>query len=283
MISAANLSDRLPPAGGNDELGRVGRTLNEMLARVHASVARERTFVSDTSHELRSPMAMLRTELELIAPEQPAGGALRRAVGSAIEETDRLSRLADALLLLARAEDRKLTVHRRSVPGRGAASPRRGVRAASPRGRGRADHGARRRAGDLGRRGDDRTGDRQPGRQCPAPSHAEIELSVRPRVACVELHVLDDGDGFPPQFLPRARERFAAGRRRPHRSRRRLGLGLAIVRTITEAHGGQAHLANRAGGGADVWICLPRGPAGGSGPGPGDVQDRVGVAADGGR
>jgi two-component system, OmpR family, sensor kinase len=282
VISAANLSDRLPPAGGNDELGRLGRTLNEMLARVHASVARERTFVSDTSHELCSPMAMLRTELELIAPEQPAGGALRRAVGSAIEETDRLSRLADALLLLARAEDRRLTVDRRSVPGRGAASPRRGVRAASPRGRGRADHGARRRrAGDLGRRGDDRTGDRQPGRQCPAPSHAEIELSVRPRVACVELHVLDDGDGFPPQFLPRAWERFA--RADAARTEAGAGLGLAIVRTITEAHGGQAHLANRAGGGADVWICLPRGPAGGSGPGPGDVQDRVGVAADGGR
>ncbi len=104
---------------------------------------------------------------------------------------------------------------------------------------------------------------------------------MRPRVACVELHVLDEGDGFPPQFLPRAWERFA--RADAARTEAGAGLGLAIVRTITEAHGGQAHLANRAGGGADVWICLPRGPAGGSGPGPGDVQDRVGVAADGGR
>lgn len=281
-ISAANLSDRLPPAGGNDELGRLGRTLNEMLARVHASVARERTFVSDASHELRSPLAMLRTELELIAREQPVGGALRRAVGSAIEETDRLSRLADDLLRLARAEDRQLTVHRRGVPAVEL------LHHAAERAR-RAPAGARalitvRGVPELEISVDEAMiGQAIDNLVANAVRHAhgEVELSVRARGAGVELHVLDDGDGFPPQFLPRAWERFA--RADAARTEAGAGLGLAIVRTITEAHGGQAHLANRAGGGADVWICLPRAPAGSSGPGPGDVQDRVGIVADGGR
>ena len=81
-----------------------------MLARIHASVERERTFVSDASHELRTPLAVLRTELELIGRERPTGGALQTAISSAIEETDRLSQLADDLLLLARADDNQLAI-----------------------------------------------------------------------------------------------------------------------------------------------------------------------------
>jgi signal transduction histidine kinase len=75
-----------------------------MLARKQASVARERTFVSDASHELRTPLTMVRTELELIARDRPTGRELQAAARSAIEETDRLTRMADDLLLLSRAD-----------------------------------------------------------------------------------------------------------------------------------------------------------------------------------
>jgi two-component system OmpR family sensor kinase len=109
-ISATDLEERLPSPRSHDELERLGSTLNEMLSRIQIAVARERAFVSDASHELRSPLAMLRTELELIARDQPRGAALRQAVGSAVEETDRLSRLADDLLLLARADEHTLVL-----------------------------------------------------------------------------------------------------------------------------------------------------------------------------
>ncbi len=253
-ISADDLGRRLPAAGGDDELGRLGRTLNEMLERVDRAVARERTLVADASHELRSPLAMLRTELELLGRERPTGAALQRAVRSAIEETDRLSRLANDLLLLARADDRQLAVHPQPVPAvelmRAAVE-----RAGDPR-------VAIDAVGDATVLVDRaRTGQALDNMLANARryAHREILLMARPRDGSVELHVLDDGPGFPVEFLSRAWERFA--RADAGRTQDGAGLGLAIVRTIAELHGGSAGAANRAHGGADVWIELPAAPS----------------------
>jgi signal transduction histidine kinase len=85
---------------------------------------------------------------------------------------------------------------------------------------------------------------------------AEISLSAHVRDGNVELHVRDDGPGFPPDFLPSAWTRFS---RADHaRTEDGAGLGLAIVQTIAELHGTRAHAENRAPHGADVWIALPR-------------------------
>jgi signal transduction histidine kinase len=82
-----------------------------------------------------------------------------------------------------------------------------------------------------------------------------IHLAGRVRGACVELHVRDEGPGFPPTFIDTAFERFT--RADPARSRGGSGLGLSIVQVIARAHGGIARAANHPGGGADVWIELP--------------------------
>jgi signal transduction histidine kinase len=248
-ISATDLGSRLPSAGGNDELGRLGRTLNEMLERIQEAVARERTFVSDASHELRSPLAVLRTELEMLGRERPTGAALQRAVASAIEETDRVSRLADDLLLLAQADDRRLTIRPQSVPAHELQQAA-AVRAGDPRvaveqtaAAVLADPGQVARALDNLLANARRYAD------------SSIRCTVQQRNGAVELHVLDDGPGFPPAFLPRAWERFA--RADAGRTEDGTGLGLAIVRTIAELHGGSTGARNRPDGGADVWIALP--------------------------
>jgi two-component system OmpR family sensor kinase len=82
-----------------------------------------------------------------------------------------------------------------------------------------------------------------------------ISLSAAEAEAEVEIHVVDQGAGFPPEFLDRAFERFsrASSARRDGGS----GLGLAIVRTVARAHGGEAHAANGEEGGADIWLSLP--------------------------
>jgi two-component system OmpR family sensor kinase len=256
-LSATNLGERLPAGGGNDELGRLGRTLNELLARVHDAVARERAFVSDASHELRSPLAVLRTELELIARDRPSGGALQEAVASAVEETDRLRRLADDLLMLARADDERLTVRPEPLVAAelldaAAARARATTAPATPQISAHAPPGLR----VLADR--DRVEQALANLVSNALRHGgggDVRLEARDAGARVELHVLDDGPGFAPAFLPRAWERFARGD--PARTEDGAGLGLAIVRTIAELHGGDAQAANRPGGGADVWIALP--------------------------
>ncbi len=255
-ISADDPDRRLPSAGGNDELGRLGRTLNEMLTRIHRSVERERTLVSDASHELRTPLTMLRAELELIGRERPVGAALQSAVRSAIEETDRLSQLADDLLLLARADHQQLALAARPLSAaellqQAADRARRHPEASGKHVWVQSSHGLY----ALADR--ERSARALDNLLANALRHASasVGLVARHRGAFVELHVTDDGPGFPETFLPRAWERFT--RADAGRSEDGTGLGLAIVRTIAEAHGGEANARNAATGGADVWIAFP--------------------------
>lgn len=255
QLSANDLGARLPPAGNDDEFGRLGRTLNEMLARVETAVDRERAFVSDASHELRTPLAMVRTELELIARDKPSGHALQQATASAIEENDRLSRLTDDLLLLSRADEGRIVLRRSSLPAvelLTAAAER--ARRAAPEHAGRiivADSNGVRVSVDRAR-----VEQALDNLVVNAIRHGcgEIQLSARSGNQGVELHVTDRGPGFPADFLPQAFERFA----RPDAGRTDdgTGLGLALVRAMAELHGGTAHASNRPDGGSDVWIVL---------------------------
>src|SRR4051794_21050837 len=107
-ITAQELSERLPVPASADEISALGRTLNAMLDRVEAAVTRERRVISDASHELRTPLTTLRAEVDLalLGDREPA--ELRAALQSAAEEARRMSRLANDLLVLARADQGRL-------------------------------------------------------------------------------------------------------------------------------------------------------------------------------
>jgi two-component system OmpR family sensor kinase len=218
---------------------------------------RERTFIADASHELRSPLTMLRTELELMARDSPAGADLQAATASAMEETERLGRLADDLLLLTRADSARFELHRTPVSPAtlaedAAARARRGPRAPGMRIGVRDADDLPLVLADPGRIGQALDNMLENALRYAA---GEVEVVIRHAGSSVEIHVLDDGPGFPPEFLSRAWERFS--RADAARTEDGVGLGLAIIRTIAELHGGRADAANRQGGGADVWISLP--------------------------
>jgi two-component system OmpR family sensor kinase len=254
-ISASTPGSRLPVPSGRDEIARLAQTLNGMLARLEGAFEHERRFVADASHELRTPLTLLRTELEVALRRPRSREELEAALRSASEETERLTRLTEDLLLIARSDQGHLPIRRElleadqlleSAATRFSARARRQGRPIVVLDRGRlfvsADRARLEQA--LENMLDN------------ALKHGRgtIELSARRRGPLVELHVRDEGPGFPAEFLPRAFDRFS--RADEARSRGGTGLGLSIVELVAEAHGGEAGASSRSGGGADVWIAV---------------------------
>jgi two-component system OmpR family sensor kinase len=256
-ISGAGHGDRLPVPAAHDELHRLGDTLNQMLGRVEDAMASERTFVANAGHELRTPLAILKLELELALSGARPRDELEEALRSAAEEVERLNRLADNLLVIARADQGRLPVQKRPVEVERLLSAVSDRLADSARSNERTVTWGR--AANLTVAADaERLEQALTNLVTNALRYGRgpVVLSAHERNGHVELHVRDDGDGFDPAFLPRAFERFS--RADPARSSGGAGLGLSIVKAIAEAHGGHARAANRQDGGADVWVELPR-------------------------
>lgn len=114
-ITASGLDRRMTVPSTRDELQRLALTLNDMLDRLAHSVAAERSFLERASHELRTPLAALRAEVDLALCRERTAEELSTALRSVSEETDRLARLAEDLLVLARADDGRLPLHREAV------------------------------------------------------------------------------------------------------------------------------------------------------------------------
>jgi two-component system OmpR family sensor kinase len=246
----------LPVPRARDEISRLAVTLNHMLERLQAAIEHERRFVADASHELRTPVALLRTELELALRRPRSEEELRRALRSALDETERLSRLADDLLLLARAEQGPMPVRREHVelgPLLEAVARRFDTRGNEA---GRA----------VGAEPSHLAVDADPTRIRQALDNlvanaltygdGDVTLLAREESSVIELHVVDRGEGFDDAFLARAFDRFS--RADEARGRGGAGLGLSIVELIADAHGGTAGARNRQGGGADVWITIAK-------------------------
>ena len=248
-ISAAEPGRRLPLPRARDEIRRLGDTLNAMLGRLEAAIERERGFVADASHELRTPLALLKTELELALRHPRSAEEREQALRSAADETDRLVRLAEDLLVLARSDQQRLPLRLEPIGASELLTKVAGrfgqpLEISAPAGLQVVGDEARLEQA-LGNLVDNAL------RHGAGP----VRLSAGAVNGVVELHVLDEGPGFPPEFLPHAFERFS--RSDEARSGHGAGLGLALVRAIAAAHGGSAGAANRPARGADVWLVLP--------------------------
>jgi len=252
QISAERPGERLPVPPSGDELQRLGETLNQMLGRLEAALERERGFLAEAGHELRAPLAALRAELDFALHHADSEAELRAALGEAGEETDRLVQLSADLLLIASSDQGQLSMRTELIPA--------GELLESVRNRfaWRAAEAGRelrvRAPADLLIEGDRLRLEQALGNLVEnALRHGEGEVLVEARQdgATVQLHVSDEGSGFPAEFLPRAFQRFSVGREGRGAG---AGLGLSIVDAIARAHRGRAIARNDPVHGADVWI-----------------------------
>jgi two-component system OmpR family sensor kinase len=250
-IGETDLTRRIP-ASGNDEIAELARTFNDMLDRLEAAFSSQRAFVSDASHELRTPITIVRGHLELLGDDPDER---RETIAMLTDELDRMSRFVDDLLLLARAElDDFLRVDALEL---GALSDELlekavalGDRDWRLEARGEAVIVADRHRLTQAVMGFAQNAVQHTG----AGDAIHIGTAVRAREAW--LWVRDSGPGIPFEDQRRIFERFA----RASASRRRsdgAGLGLAIARAIAEAHGGRVELSSRPGAGAMFAVVIP--------------------------
>jgi signal transduction histidine kinase len=257
----AETTVRVP--GTHDEIAALAGTMNALLLRLRRALARQRAFVADASHELRTPFAVLQGELELAGRPGRSREELSEAVASAAEEASRLTRITDDLLLLARGDEEKLSLRleRTDVTSLLARSAEHATARATAAGvTCRVDAAAGLTAiVDAGRirQAVDNLVDNA---LQFAPPGSQVVISAEIAGGSLVIDVRDSGPGFPPEFLPHAFERF----RRPDQGRARsaggAGLGLAIVQAVAVAHGGRAVAGNRPEGGATVRLELPHSP-----------------------
>jgi hypothetical protein len=243
-----------------DEIAALATTMNQLLSRLQRALTRQRALVADASHELRTPFAVLRGELELASRPGRTREELTTAIERASEETARLARITEQLLFLARSDEDR-------IPPR---LERTNIKSLLTRS---ADHAASR-ASSAGvscqvQAPAGLAADLDPDRIREAidnlvdnalrfaPTGTPIVISARAAGPDLVIEVSDSGPGFPAEYLPHAFERFA----RPDSGRARsdggAGLGLAIVSAIAHAHGGRATARNRPHGGAVAALEFP--------------------------
>lgn len=257
QISEDNLAERIP-VDGDDEVAELTETLNAMFDRLDAAFTQQRDFLNDASHELRTPITIVRGHLELLPENREERNEV---VTVCLDELDRMARHVRDLLTLAKAEQPDFLRLRRTdiasltdgleALGQGLDADRRWrieqlapiVIAADP----------------------DRITQAMVNLMANAaqhtPSGSEIRLGSGVAGREVRLWVADRGAGIDPADQARVFDRFARGRRSASQRTEGSGLGLAIVATVAEAHGGRVELESAPGEGSLFTIVLPIGDA----------------------
>ena len=250
VITANTMHRRVPEPRTSDEISRLAHTMNAMLDRLEASAARQRRFVSDASHELRSPIAAIRAELE-VALRAGDGADWPQVAEGVLDEEQRLEALVSDLLLLAsvdeqdRPPDEPIDLHELALAE--AKRARRTTVAFASDGAafvtGRADQLTR----VIGNLLDNAT----------RFAHRTVALTLVAGPETVHVLVDDDGPGIPAHERQRVFERFARLDHARARGAGGAGLGLALAKGIVERHGGTIRIDDAPIGGARVIVELP--------------------------
>jgi signal transduction histidine kinase len=263
-IEAADLTERLSWSGPDDEIGRLCRTFDRLLDRLQNAFERERRFIADASHELRTPVSVMRAEVELALMHDRAPDAYRAALARLQRETQRLETLAERLLLTARNDATSIE----ASPVALHEAAQRAIDRMRPLALSRAVtlDGSFTNAVEI--LADSTTIESAVVALIDnalrfAPRGGRIAVDVSAAGTDAILTVADDGPGFSAAALDQATRRF--WRDDPARSGAGTGLGLSIVRSIVERYHGTIELRNAPGGGAIVRWCMPQLRAGTTG------------------
>jgi signal transduction histidine kinase len=257
IAATGRFEERVVVPSTRDELRDLAVTFNSMLARLERTLHRQRDFLADAAHELRGPLTVIRANLDLLQMDV-SDVEKRQSAAEATDEVKRMTRLvADLLFLSAEDAHERLECQTVSLDNLVTAAAERArvllpaadsvtVLANDPT-TVQGDHD--RLAQMLWNLVENAVNHSGPG--------SSISLSLRNRGCLAEVVVSDNGVGIPPEHLPHLFERFY----RVDRARRHdpggAGLGLAIVRQVAEAHGGQATVRSQAGTGTTVSVTLP--------------------------
>jgi heavy metal sensor kinase len=260
-ITLRDLRRRLPEPTTGDEIANLSVVLNKMIARLQESFDNVSRFTADASHELRTPLTIIRGELEALLQHSDLSGQIRSALGSLLEEVERLVAIVQRLFALSRldageaqieriefnlAELAETTVEQMSLL---ADEKRISLRCKTTK--------------TVRVRGD-RTRLKQvivnllDNAIKYTPDGGAVELSVWSRNGTAFLEVKDTGPGIPESALPHVFERFYRADEVHSRDVEGAGLGLAIVRSITTAHGGDVSVSSEADSGCRITVQLPR-------------------------
>jgi signal transduction histidine kinase len=265
-IQATDLSRRIELGGPEDELRRLADTFDAMLARLDAAFATQRQFLADASHELRNPLAIIRTNLDVAMADSDADPEdLRQALEVIRRASDRMGHLVDDLLALARGQALSVTAEPVDLGAVVAdASDELVIQAA---------------ARDITL---DRTivpgivvsGDPDALKRAVAnllenalrysPPGSRVRLAVGSERGRAWVAVSDEGPGIAPEDQPRVFDRFWRSDKARSRAEGGTGLGLSIVRQIANGHGGEVQLQSRVGVGSTFTIWLPVAPVEGA-------------------
>jgi heavy metal sensor kinase len=259
-ITQHNLSERLPLVKSGDELERLSVSLNLMISRLEEAIRGSKQFVADASHELRTPLTVMRGELEGMAQDAQLGAETREALGSVLEEVDRLAEIVEGLFALSRldageaeaervrfdlaelaastadqmsllAEDKEVKVACESSPGVTVEGDRARLKQVVVN---LLDNAIKY-----------------------TPRGGRVTLSVRRDGGDAVLDVTDNGIGIPAQALPHVFKRFFRVDGSRSRERGGAGLGLSIVKSICLAHGAEVEVTSTPGAGSTFRIRQP--------------------------